>query len=399
MKKFDADFIIAGAGPVGTVAALRLAKAGYRVVVCEVNPDCTQDLRASTFHASTLEMLDELGVMETMIEKGLKSPLYHFRERQSGDVIEFDLGELSNELKFPYRLQCEQHVMASILVDQLEGHDNVDVHFSSRVLHFEQDDDGVTVDIETPIEIKHIRARYLIGADGGSSTVRKWMNIEFEGFTYPERFLCLSTKTDLAAHIENLANVNYVSDSQEWLVLLRVPSVWRILVPAFEQQSDEYLVSDEKKEQVMKGLVGDPDVITEHRTIYRVHQRVAKKFNQGRVILVGDAAHLNNPLGGFGMNSGIHDAWNLCEKLETCVQQGHDEALLDLYDRQRRTITHNFIQAQTIKNKELLEAGSEEAHSIQVAKMRKIQQDPTLRKAFLLEQAMYKSLEDARQIA
>ena len=395
---FDVEFIIAGAGPVGTAAALRLAKLGYSVMVCEVNPDCSQDLRASTFHASTLEMLDELGVVETMIAKGLKSPLYHFRERQSGETIEFDLGELSGEIKFPFRLQCEQHVMASILVDKLEEHENVDVQFNSRVLHFTQDEYGVSVDIETPIEIQHIRAKYLIGADGGSSTVRKWMNVEFEGFTYPERFLCLSTKTELADHIENLANVNYVSDPQEWLVLLRVPSVWRILVPAFEEQSDEYLLSDDKKEQVMQRLVGDPDVKTEHRTIYRVHQRVAKKFNQGRVILVGDAAHLNNPLGGFGMNSGIHDAWNLCEKLETCVERGHDERLLDLYDRQRRTVTHNFIQAQTIKNKDLLEAGSAEAHSKQIAKMREIQADPVLRKAFLLEQAMFKSLEDAQQI-
>ena len=195
---FDVEFIIAGAGPVGTTAALRLAKLGYRVLVCEVNPDCSQDLRASTFHASTLEMLDELDVMDTMIEKGLKSPLYHFRERQSGETIEFDLGELSGEIKFPYRLQCEQHVMASILLDSLENHSNVDVHFSSRVVHFEQDDQGVTVDIETAIEIKHIRAKYLIGADGGSSTVRKWMNLDFEGFTYPERFLCLSTKRELA---------------------------------------------------------------------------------------------------------------------------------------------------------------------------------------------------------
>lgn len=394
----EADFIVSGSGPVGSVAAYRLAQQGFKVIICEANPNCAQDLRASTFHPPTLEMLDELGVAGSIIEYGLKAPVYHFRERESGDVIEFDLGELTNEVKFPFRVQCEQHVMAEMVSQKLQEHENVDVRFSTRVTSFRQDENGVSVDIETPFDMQKIKAKYLIAADGGNSIIRKWLNVEFEGFTYPEKFLCLSTKRELADDIENLAYVNYVSDPKEWLVLLRVPSLWRILVPAHEDQSREYLLSDKKKSEVMQRLVGNGDVETEHRTIYMVHQRVAKKFNHGRVFLVGDSAHLNNPLGGFGMNSGIHDAWNLCEKLVKCMEGGHDDALLDLFDRQRRKVTHDFIQAQTIQNKQLLEHGAEEGHSSRLKQMQDTQSNPDKRHAFLRRQAMFTSLADAQAI-
>lgn len=390
--------IIAGAGPVGTIAAYYLANKGINVVICEAGPNCAQDLRASTFHPPTLEMLDELGIADELIKKGLKAPEYHFRERQTEEVIEFDLGELSDHTKFPYRVQCEQHVLASMLAEKLSKHPNAEVLFNHRVTSFTQTDDGVEVSLENPYEMVQIRGKYLIAADGGNSIIRKWLKAEFEGFTYPEKFLTLSTKLELKDHINNLAYVNYVSDPKEWLVLLRVPSVWRILVPASESQSDEFLLSDEYKEQVMHRLTGQTAVKTEHRTIYRVHQRVATKFNHGRVFLVGDSAHLNNPLGGFGMNSGIHDAWNLCEKLLTCLSKGHQNDLLDLFDRQRRTVTFNFIQAQTKQNKALLEHGMSEGQKQRLIEMRQYKNDPAKRREFLLRQSMFSSLEDARSI-
>jgi 3-(3-hydroxy-phenyl)propionate hydroxylase len=390
--------IIAGAGPVGTIAAYFLASKGIDVVICEAGPDCAKDLRASTFHPPTLEMLDELGIADELIKRGLKAPEYHFRERQTEEVIDFDLGELDDMTRFPYRVQCEQHVLASMLAEKLDKHGNADMRFNHRINSFIQTDDGVEVTLETPFEIKQIRAKYLIAADGGNSIIRKWLKAEFEGFTYPEKFLTLSTKIELKDHIKNLAYVNYVSDPKEWLVLLRVPSVWRILVPASESQSDQFLLSDEYKEQVFDRLIGIPDTKTEHRTIYRVHQRVAKKFNHGRVFLVGDSAHLNNPLGGFGMNSGIHDAWNLCEKLLTCLDKGHQDKLLDLFDLQRRTVTYNFIQAQTKQNKALLEHGKSEGHEQRLSQMREFSTDPVKRRDFLLRQAMFTSLQDARNI-
>jgi 3-(3-hydroxy-phenyl)propionate hydroxylase len=394
----DTQVIVAGAGPVGTVAALNLARRGINVVVCEAGPDCAQDLRASTFHPPTLEMLDELGVVDTMLEYGIHAPVYQFRERQSGEVVEFDLSEISDCTKYPLRLQCEQHVMARMLAQQLEEHPRAEMLFNHRAIAFEQTDQGVELAVETPYAIDRIRGQYIIAADGGNSILRKWLNAEFEGFTYPEKFLCLSTQVDMKEHFENLSYVNYISDPDEWLVLLKAPSVWRILLPAPESDSDEYLLSDEKSHRVFTNLTGDPNTPTEHRTIYQVHQRVAKRFDHGRVFLVGDAAHLNNPLGGFGMNSGIHDAWNLCDKLDACLSNGHDAAALELFGRQRAEVTHKFIQAQTIQNKELLEVGDAEAHALKLERMRQIQRDPEARREFLLSQAMFRSLEDAASI-
>ena len=394
----EVDVLIVGAGPVGTVAAYGLAEQGVRVMLCEAGDTCAQDLRASTFHPPTLSMLDELGIADEIIEHGLKAPKYHFRERRTGEVVEFDVSELADELQFPFRIQCEQHIMAGIVADRLAAHPNADVRFNHRALHFQQNEDGVVASFETPMDIQQVRARYLIAADGGSSTIRKWLGVEFEGFTYPEKFLCLSTKVELGDSIDGLAYVNYVADPEEWLVLLRVPRVWRILVPASEEEADSALLSDDKKNQVFEGLIGIKDVPTEHRTIYRVHQRVAKKFHHGRVFLVGDAAHLNNPLGGFGMNSGIHDAVNLQEKLLQCLRSGHDEALFDQFDRQRRTVTHNFIQAQTMQNKALLEHGAAAGHAKRLAEMRDTQADPVKRKAFLRRQSMVTSLQDAAAI-
>ncbi len=388
--------IVAGAGPVGTVAAYRLASMGIDVLLVEAGPDCALDLRASTFHPPTLEMLDELGMADKLIERGLKAPEYHFRERESGDVVSFDLSELADETRFPYRLQCEQYVLANMMAEALESHPHAEVRFNHRLVSFTQDDDGVEVALEGPFSIEKVRAKYLVAADGGNSIVRKWLGVQFDGFTYPERFLTLSTRVELRDYIDNLAYVNYVSDPKEWMVLLRVPSVWRILVPAKEDQPDEWLRSDEKKNQVFRDLIGREDVATEHRTIYRVHQRVATRFDHGRVGLVGDAAHLNNPLGGFGMNSGIHDAWCLCDKIKANLDKGHDDARFEAFDAERRPVTHRFIQAQTMQNKKLLEHSPEENHALRLQEMKATRDDPESRRAFLRRQAMYTSLEESR---
>lgn len=388
--------IVAGAGPVGTVAAYRLASMGIDVLLVEAGPDCALDLRASTFHPPTLEMLDEIGMAETLIEKGLKAPEYHFRERESGEVVSFDLSELADETRFPFRLQCEQYVMASMVAKKLENHPRAEVRFNHRLVAFEQDENGVEVALEGPYSIEKVRAKYLVAADGGNSIIRKWLGVEFEGFTYPERFLTLSTTVELKDYIPNLAYVNYVSDQREWMVLLRVPSAWRILVPAKEDQPDAWLLSEDKKREVFRNLIGREDVDTRHRTIYRVHQRVATRFDHGRVGLVGDAAHLNNPLGGLGMNSGIHDAWNLCDKIQANLQMGHEDVRFEQFDAERRPVTHRFIQAQTMQNKKLLEHNPEDNHTQRLQEMRETRDDPERRRAFMRRQAMFTSLEESR---
>jgi 3-(3-hydroxy-phenyl)propionate hydroxylase len=390
--------VVAGAGPVGSVAAMYLAMNGVDVVLAETGMDNAADLRASTFHPPTLEMLDQIKVTDFLMETGLKSPVYHWRDRKTGEVLPFDFSELAGDTKYPFRLQCEQYHLSRKLSDRLEQEPNAEVLFNHRLVWFQQDDDGVDVALETPTGIEHVRADYLIGADGASSIVRKWLGIEFDGFTYPERFLCLSTEQEIRDEIPDLAYVNYVSDAEEWMVLLRVPTLWRVLVPANEETTEE-LMSEDKKTRVFNGFLKDgASVQTRHRTIYRVHQRVAKQFRKDRVLLIGDAAHLNNPLGGFGMNSGVHDAFNLCERLVDVIKGG-DDGLLDQFDRQRRTVTHAFTQQQTIENMETMRGGQGEAHGRRRDKMRAMLDDDDARRAYLLRQSMIGSLRDAAAIA
>ena len=386
--------LVAGAGPVGAVAACSLAALGVEVALCESGPDCSRDLRASTFHPPTLEMLDELNVAQLLIEHGLKAPVYRYRDRRSGEFIEFDMGELSGRTRFPFRVQCEQHVLARELARRLERQRNAEVLFNHRLTTVEQSGDRVTAALETPTAITRISAKYVIDASGANSIIRKWLGVAFEGFTWPEKFLCLSTERDLRLHIPDLAAVNYVSDPKQWLVLLNVPGIWRILLPAAEEESDAELVSDRFKEDFFASLIGEPAVATAHRTVYRVHQRVVERMDHGRIFLVGDAAHLNNPLGGFGMNSGIHDVWNLRGKIAHCLEHGHDPARFGVFDRQRRKAANDFVQAQTIANKEMMERkGDADAHRRRFEKMRAIGRDGARRRDFLLRQSMFRSLE------
>ena len=357
-------------------------------------------MRASTFHPPTLEMLDEIGITPMLIERGLKAPVYHWRDRKSGEIIDFDLGEIADRTRYPYRIQCEQYHLSRALAEGVASYPHADVRFSHRLLSFDQDESGVSVAAESPYDIKHFRADWLIGADGANSIVRKWLGIEFDGFTYPEKFLCLSTETELSDFLPNLAHVNYVSDPEEWMVLLRVPRLWRVLVPADHDADDDALRSDENKTAIFDRLTGDgASVHTFHRTLYRVHQRVAKSFLEGRVILIGDACHLNNPLGGFGMNSGVHDAFNLFEKLMPVIAEGRPNGSLSLFDRQRRTVTHDFTQAQTIQNMEFIQGGSDKAHERRRAEMRAIKADDRRRRAYMLRQAMFESLDQAKAIS
>lgn len=396
--KTRTQVVVAGAGPVGAVAAMYLAMNGIDVLLAEAGSDCAQDLRASTFHPPTLQMLDQLNVTDYLMDQGLKSPIYHWRDRKSGEIIPFDFAELADDTRYPFRLQCEQYYLSRRLSERLEEEPNAQVLFDHRLVWFEQDDNGVDVALESPTDIVRVRADYLIGADGASSIARKWLGIEFDGFTYAERFLCLSTKQEIRNEISDLAYVNYISDADEWMVLLRVPSVWRVLVPANEETNEE-LLSDEKKARVFGGFLSDGESVeTQHRTIYRVHQRVARSFREKRAFLVGDAAHLNNPLGGFGMNSGVHDAFNLCERLVDVIKGASDDRL-DQFDRQRRATTHAFTQQQTIENMELMRGGQGEAHARRRDRMRSLVKDDDARRRYLLRQSMISSLQDAAAIA
>lgn len=372
---------------------------GIDVVCCEMTDSFAGDLRASTFHAATIEMLDEVGAAAPLIEKGLKAPVYQWRDRRTGEFLNFDMGEIADATRFPFRLQCPQHHMADMLTKRLGTLPNAQMRFGTQLLGAHEDGEGVVATVLREGRTEEIRAKFLIGADGARSTVRPLVGARFEGFTWEEKFVSVSTAHPIEQTLTDIEYVNYIADPDEWLVLLRVPGLWRILVPASAEADNDDLLSDESIAAIFDRIVPGQSVETTFRKIYRVHQRVAHTFRKGRMMLVGDAAHLNNPLGGFGMNSGIHDVWNLADKLWSILRKDGDMDQLDRFDRQRRGITNAFIQAQSIENKAFMEQAANESHNARMDRMSAIAADPALRRQYLLKQAMITSLEDAEKIA
>ncbi|WP_198368076.1 NAD(P)/FAD-dependent oxidoreductase [Roseomonas sp. KE0001] len=388
--------LIVGAGPVGLVAAAELVRLGVPVQVLEAGPDLSGEMRGSTFHAPTLDLLDGIGAAKAMIGQGIVAPRMQYRSRNQGIIADFDFGVLSDVTRHPFRLQCEQFKLTRILHSMLTDKPGFSIRFDARVAGCTDHGDAVEVLLENG---EKITGSYVIGADGARSPIRKSSNIEFEGFTWPERFLVLSTPFDFATLIPGLADVSYYADPEEWFFLLKVPGVWRAMFPVpAEVEDEETMTDDYARARFARIVQGRDDYPIRHRTLYRVHQRVAKTFRQGRVMLAGDAAHINNPLGGMGLNGGVHDAFNLAGKLAQVWHGEGGEELLDLYDRQRRGVTVEHVQRQTIANKQNLEAKEPEAQRAFRERMADTAADPAKAHAYLMGVSMINGLRRAAEI-
>lgn len=395
----DPHVLIAGAGPVGMVSALVLGQAGIRVTLVESAPKLNRDLRASTFHPPTLDMLAAYGLTASLVEQGLVARFTQQRDRVKGVIAEFDLSLLAGLTDHPFRLQCEQWKLTELIAHQLKDMPHVSLRFDSRVEKVTQGHDHVQIQYQQHDTVHEVKGDYLIGADGAWSTVRSQLDIPFEGFTYPERFLVVSTPFDYAKHMPQLSYVNYCSDPHEWCVLLKVPTLWRVLFPTASHESDEAVLTDESVQSRLQKLLPQPQgYAVNHRTLYKVHQRVAHHFRRGRVFLAGDAAHINNPLGGMGMNGGIHDAMNLCDKLLSVLQHGQSTDLLDVYERQRRTIAIEYINASTERNKKEIEERDPVQREKNQLALRAVADDPVQSLAYLRKTAMIDALERAKAL-
>jgi len=398
MSRANDRIVIVGAGPVGLTAALALARRGIPATLLAAEPEPVMELRGSTFHPPTLDLLDEFGIVPRMIETGLIAPKWQFRDRETGPVATFDLSLLKDDTDHPYRVQCEQWKCMRFLEEELRKIPGADIRYGHEVNGVKQDGDRVTVIAQTAAGLVEVTGRYVIAADGARSAVRRVLNVEFEGFTYPELFWIASTDYPFEKTLTDIAYVNYIADPLEWLVLLRVPGLWRVLVPAPENSDKEQLLSDEHLQDMLQRVVrrSEPYTIA-HRSIYHVHQRVAKKFRHGRVLLAGDSAHVNNPLGGMGMNGGMQDAFNLAEKFKQ-IWNGADDALLDRYDRQRRTVAVEAVQQQTHRNQQIISERDPETRKKSLDAMRKVAADKTSAREYMLRSSMIASLRRAEQI-
>jgi len=404
-QRAEQRVIVVGAGPVGMVCALALSRQGIPVTVVEQERAPVTDQRAATIHPTTLEMLDGLGILQKIIPLGLVSATYRFHDRVSGAVIaEFDLGRMADVFRFPFVLQYEQYKLtASIAAAYADGAD-FDVRFAHRLTGLRQGADRVDVEVVSEAGPERLSGAYVIGCDGGRSTVRKLAGIGFDGFTYQEKFIKIATSFDFAAVNSNLVFRNYFSDPDEWLNLFKVRGespggLWRAIFPVPPGEDDATALSPRRiEDRLQKFLPKQGRYDVAYVNIYSVSQRVAKKFRKGRVLLAGDAAHVNNPIGGMGMNGGIHDAISLAEKLGRVVRgEARDEAL-DLYDRQRRHAATEYVQAQTIANKRLLEERDGAVRAKKLDELRRTADDPQAARQYMRRAALLESLEHAAAV-
>lgn len=384
------NVIVVGAGPVGTVAALACARLGHSVTLLEAEETIDDSPRASTTQPPTLEILAELGLIEEYLRVGLIARTFQFWDRSKLELIaEFDFERLKGETAYPFVVQTEQHKLAGMAIARLRALPNAEVRMGTRVAGVTQKSESVEVLCENGLQFS---ADYVIGADGGRSTVRKSLDIEFEGYTWPERFLVITTKFDFHAALGCCLR-NYMADPQEWTNLFKVAGDdlkgrWRAVYNTREDETDEEALSDAAVRARLSRVrvpEGSRDYL--HVNLYAVHQRVAKSFRKGRVFLCGDAAHVNNPIGGLGLNSGIHEAWDLAGSLNR-VFANEDASMLDTYEARRRPLNIKYVQEQTIANKKRLEERDPAQRAKRFAELRATADDPMLHKAFLMRASL-----------
>ncbi len=392
------DVIVVGAGPVGLTTALRLSRSGISVCVVDALEGPQEDLRASTFHPPTLELLDEDGITSELLAQGLIAPDFQVRLHATGEYARFDLGVLADETPHPYRLQCEQSKLVRVLVERLRGC-GVPVLWSHSAETLEQDVSGVKLRCATPSGKVELRAAYLVGADGARSVVRKQLGLAFEGETFPETTILATTVFPFQQVLPGLSAINYCWGEDGAFSLLRLPDVWRVSLYADEGESVEAAMTPEAVERKLQHIYAhaSPYPVGEVRA-YRIHQRVVNSYRMGRVLLAGDAAHINSPSGGMGMNGGIHDAFNLAESLAQ-VLRGAPDDLLDRYQRQRRPVALEHVLAQSGRNRARMQQRDPEQRLRSLRELQAIAADPVRAKAHMLATSMIDGLRRSREIA
>jgi 3-(3-hydroxy-phenyl)propionate hydroxylase len=406
MQKTSDQVIVVGAGPVGLCLSLALAQADVQVCLIEALGEdnfLEQVPRAGTNHPATLELLERIGLYGKLEPRGIIAPLVHYWDRREKRLIaEFDHALLKSDTRFPYVLQCERIKIVEEALRLAKANPNIEVRLSTAFTAFTQGSDGVTAWATNPAgESESISGAYLVSAEGARSIVRKGLDIEFEGFTYPDRTLNIEVAYDFRRH--GYTERNYISDPDEWSNLFHwkgPPDRWRIHFPVEPDAQEAALTRPEAMQaRLQRFLPTGKEFDIVGSNLYVVHQRVAKKFRAGRAILAGDCAHVNSPIGAMGMNSGIHDAFNLAEKLTKILRREVGEELLDRYERQRRHVALQHTQAQTIRNKRLLAEKDPAVRQRNHDELRRTAEDPKLARAFLLRSSLIESLREAERIA
>jgi 2-polyprenyl-6-methoxyphenol hydroxylase-like FAD-dependent oxidoreductase len=374
MESID-GVLVCGAGPVGLVAALKLARAGIRVVTIDCEPAIKDEPRAAVYHSPVVERLDALGLLGDLKEIGVLKQAYHY-----WDIRHTLLGHFSFEVlrpedtAYPFNLHLGQPALAAVILRHLLRVPGAEVRWNTRLIGVEQADDAVIATVETAEGRKQIQARWLIGADGAHSGVRRALSLKLEGVTYPEWFVATNVFFEFTDHGYGQSNV--VLDPAHWAIIPKIDQtgLWRCTY------REEGTLSDaEVRELLPSRYALFAPGLAETRPVavspYRVHDRCADTFRVGRVLLAGDAAHLVNPIGGLGLTGGLLDAFPLSEALIAVFEGRAREDVLDAWARERRRVFLEVTAPTAKENRRRVSERDPEKKQADLARLQKLTND------------------------
>ncbi|MBI2993203.1 MAG: FAD-dependent monooxygenase [Gammaproteobacteria bacterium] len=336
--------LIAGAGPVGFITALGLARAGIPVTVIEAEEKINDSPRAAVYFPVTLEFLERLGIVDEAHAIGVQNDKLQIRYRDADEAYVLSPSVLRGDTRYPYQLHFGQNELAELVHRRLAGIPETEVRFNTRLVAIAQDSGGVTATARTPRGDAELRCDWLIGCDGGRSGVRKALNLSFDGHTWPERFVATNVRYD---HFDRygLGLANFFSHPVRWAVVAVVSrtGLWRVTYNEDGDCSDEEAIRrvPQRYAELFPDL-GRYELVAV--SPYRVHERISEKLRVGRVLLAGDAAHVCNPCGGMGLTTGLMDAQALIDALGAVIHGKAHESVLDFYADERRRV---FLEVTT----------------------------------------------------
>ncbi|MCB2178603.1 FAD-dependent monooxygenase [bacterium] len=326
--------LIIGAGPIGMIAGLEIARYGVPVVILDDDDKFADGSRAIAMHASLLEVFERNGCLQPVLDKGV---VWHIRRTFYRDQQVFlQQMPLPKAGQLPIFLNLQQSYTEEYLYQRICGEPLITLHWKHRVVGLEQDADAVTLTVETPQGVTTFRGAYVLACDGAKSPTRKMLGLDFPGHSHDDSFLIVDIRADLPFERQPRFFFDHPTNPGSTILIHPQPDgVWRIDWQVGAHIDIEAEKAPEKIDQRVRALIGDTSYEVVWLSAYRFHQRLLEKFQHGRVLFAGDSAHLVAPFGARGMNSGVLDAENLAWKLGLVMSGQADAALLETYDDER----------------------------------------------------------------